>query len=223
MIGRLLAAVLFVAFATGHAQAGLLTIVYDGSTDTGSAFLDTGATDVIFITEGTPLEIRITFDSSPQSTVPEGVSYYALLSATVEVGGTSYSVTPATLGDYLVALADPSNSLFPGEYIPAFGAPFGRAGGFLPTYTAATPPFSASAPSPTVFSPSDFSGFLANTVVLFTPPRAFLLVASSTGFSTSIVSVPEPAGLVQLGLGAACVAGLLAWTRKRGRSRMALN
>lgn len=220
MMRRLLAAVLLVAFASGQAQAGLLTLVHNGFTDTGSVFADPGDTVVTPIAVGTPFEIRLTFDASAGSSQPEGIWYYTPLSATVEVGGTPYSLTPASLGEFLIALADPTSTAFPGVYIPAFGAPFGSTGGLLPTYTAATPPISASAPSPTVFSPTDFAGFLASTVVLRTPSRDFLLVASPTNFSASFVSVPEPAGPLQLGLGAAGLAGLLARQRRRAAASL---
>jgi hypothetical protein len=137
-----------------------------------------------------------------------GFAEYALLAISANVGGVSYYADAASVGGALLVLVDPS-SLLTVNYVPLLSL----GGTFGPEYTTATPPFSATAPTPTVFSGYDVIDNFGGTSVGFT---ATSLDALQLGYDQAAgidaqITTPEPGTLALLG------AGLLVLGRLRRR------
>jgi hypothetical protein len=200
----LFAPALIVAFAAGQAQASALILQFDG--------LTVGSTlNAIPIANGTPFEIQADFVDVPvtQST---GVAQYALLAISADIGGITYYADAASVGGAFLELIDPSSGLIV-NYSPLFAL----GGAFGPEYTTATPLFSATAPTPTVFSGYDAIDNLGGTSVSFTAISLDVLQLGydqAAGIDASITGIPEPGTLALLG------AGLLAvWRLRRRQAR----
>jgi hypothetical protein len=132
------------------------------------------------------------------------------------VGGTAYQIDAST-AQLFTQLADPSNNVFPltGFYVPALQSEL-TSTAFYPEYTTATPPISALAPTPTVFS--GYAGSADSFSDLFVPllsPDTSIELAydPSVGVAASLTAVPEPASLTLLGLGTLGLVGF-AWRRR---------
>jgi hypothetical protein len=182
--------VLFLAATPAH--AGSLALDFQGVAAPPSS-LD-GASLV-----GDSFTIQADFDTATETPINQGVASYAATSITVTVGGTSYSVTDAS--DFLVYLEDATTLEYPGLYsAELYQSSLFQA--FSPYYTTSSSPFSATDPTPTVFSgysPPTYFGSL----LTFSTDAGFLTLRynPNVGVDASISSVPEPSSLALCGIG----------------------
>lgn len=154
-----IAGVLLVAAV--RVQAVPLQLTYTGTFNTDEALNLASASSPTYFTTTTPFTIRSLFDDSSPNLAPtfggpfNGFRAYAPSSTTIEIGGMVFSVTSildnATAG-VSVAIFD-QNSFFPGRYgIGMIADPFGDGAGVVGDFASASPNFTVSALTPTVFT-----------------------------------------------------------------------
>ena len=202
-----LAAITFVlSFAATPAHAGLLALDFQGIANPGSYLNGTPI-------GGTSYTIQADFDPATETFFAQGVASYAVASIAVTVGGTSYSVTD--LSDFTIFLIDATNQYYPGLYNPSLSNN-SDGDGFSPAYTTATPIFSATDPTPTVFSGYDAARPVGNVVNFSTDAGPISLTFDIYGgLGTSINSVPEPSSLALCGIGGSIGLVVVAWRRRK--------
>jgi len=203
-------AILVVALAAGHAQAGLLSLDYQGLSSTDSTLA--GAP----IPLGTPFELQAIFSSTPSMILGQGEATYTPIAINVEIGGTPYSALVP--GELVIGLTDPSSPVG-----PFYVAGLEGFAAFFPKYTTATPPLSGTAPSPTVYS--GYLGDLGPAALGFNlsdGENLFLTYDKTVGISASLTpaTVPEPASLTLVLLGGASLAATTL-VRRRGAAASA--
>ena len=190
------------ALATGSALASLLSLNYDGLTATGST-----STDGTAIGNGTPFSVHAIFSDTTGAPATGGYIYQAS-AINFTVGGTPYSVAAGSVGNYIVALADPASGL------GAWGALLIEQltlGYLYPLYSTATPALDIIHPSATVFS--DYLGSPASSITFLTAGGNLALTYDpGVGVNASITAVPEPDvwALMLIGSG-----GLIPWKLRR--------
>ncbi|MEO9188788.1 MAG: PEP-CTERM sorting domain-containing protein [Acetobacteraceae bacterium] len=171
----------------GRAQAALEQLNMAGELDTNSGFLSSGP-----FLNPTPFQFSAVFD--PTIGFPFGPGFGYLTQATFQVSG--FPAVQSAPGTLAVLLADPST-------FGAYGAGLLNEAfdGYLEGYTTATPPFSAAAPTPTVFS--DDLGTLGNLpmFIALTDSDALVIGGFVDGLTASITAVPEPASIALFGIG----------------------
>jgi hypothetical protein len=201
-----LAAITFVLpLVATPSHAGLLALDFYGIADPGSSLNGTSIA-------GTAFFIQVDFDPATQTPIEQGAAFYAVTSIDVTVGGTSYSVT--NLSDFSMSLVDATNPSIPGTYNLAFYNSSDNSG-FGPSYTAATPAFSATDPTPTVFSGYSEPDSFGNYATFSTDAGPLTLIYNDYGgVSTSINSVPEPSSLVLFGISGS-IGLAAAWMRRK--------
>ena len=202
--------VLFLAAAPAH--AGLLALEFQGVTF--EHFEGTPAGPPI--ANGTSFNVQADFDTTTGNTLQQGVVAYAVTSLVLTGGGTSYMVTDPS--DYSVTLVDATNTVIPGFYYPLLDNNSGdtQVNEIGPAYTMATPAFSATDPTPTVFSGYSQSQSFGNILTFSTAAGPVTLeVPIGLGVSASINSVPEPSSLALCGIGGSI--GLAVARRRRKR------
>ncbi len=204
---RLAAITLVLLLVATPAHAGMLALEFQGVTWLDSSI---NGTPIAF---GTSYTIQVDFDPATQTPIEQGAAFYTATSIDITVGGTSYTVT--NLSDFYMALIDATNPTYPGIYDPTFGDN-SNSTGFGPSYTTATPAFSATDPTPTVFSGYSAADSFGNYATFSTDAGTLnLTYDADAGVNASISSVPEPSSL------ALCVIGgsiglVVAWRRRQG-------
>jgi hypothetical protein len=199
-----LAAIAFALFlAATSAHAGQLALNFQGVAWAGSSL------------NGTPIgganfTVQVDFDPTTQTPIEQGAAFYAVTSIDVTVGGTSYAVT--NLSDFSMALIDATNPTYPGIYDPGFYNSLDNSG-FSPSYTTATPAFSATDPTPTVFSGYSAADSFGNYATFSTADGPLVLLYDiNVGIDASINAVPEPSSLALCGIGVS-IGLVAAWRR----------
>jgi len=179
---RVAAMTFVLSFAVTPAHAGLLALDFQGIADPGSSL--NGAS-----IDGTDFTVQVDFNPATQVPVEQGAAFYTVMSIDVTLGGVSYTVT--NVSDFYMALIDATNPTYPGIYDPTFGIS-SNASGFGPSYTMATPTFSATDPTPTVVSGYSAADSFGNYATFSTNAGPLVLLYNYYGgVSASIVSVPS--------------------------------
>ena len=142
------------------AQAAPFELIYTGAFDTDEALTPASAASPNFFASPTSFTVRALFDTSSPNLAPafggpfNGFRAYAPTSATITIGGASYSIQTALENPQTgvaVAIFD-QNSFTPGRYgIGLFVDPVGDGAGFVGDFGGASPPFTVSSLVPTVF------------------------------------------------------------------------
>ncbi len=207
---RLAAITLVLLLAATPANAGLLALDFQGATFVHFEGSPAGPP----IANGTSFNVQADFDTTTGTTLQQAVVAYAVTSVVLTGGGTSYTVTDPS--DYSLTLVDATNTVVPGFYFPLLDnnsgdTQFTELG---PAYTTATPTFSATDPTPTVFSGYTGSQSFGNILTFSTAAGPVTLYFDlNVGVGASINSVPEPSSLVLAGT--AALAGLGLHSRRR--------
>jgi hypothetical protein len=240
----LLGALAGIGLATaGPASAATYELRYSGWLRAGESL--TGPSGVDLIDADTRFDFVARFDSAGPNLVAAipvpGFAAYAPISARITILGETYRVIGAGedpeygLG---IALFDRSNVFFPGAYGVGFIAnPLEDGAGIVADFTAASPEFSVSNLTPTVFSGFDGAGFNAGIGCAPPDPRpcvarpialvgrdgaAFGLGIASgeqvggLQHSASLSVVPEPSSWALLIAGFAATGTML--RRRRGEA-----
>jgi PEP-CTERM motif len=208
---RLATVALVLLFAAAPAHAGLLALDFQGVTF--EHFEGTPAGPPI--ANGTSFNVQADFDSTTGTTIQPAVVAYAVTSLVLTGGGMSYAVTDPS--DYSLTLVDATNTVVPGFYLPILDNNSGdtQLDELSPAYTTATPAFSATDPTPTVFSGYTGSQAFGNVLEFSTAAGPITVeFFLDVGVGASINSVPEPSSLTLCGIG--CSIGLVvAWRRRK--------
>jgi hypothetical protein len=205
--GKFVAFAMFFAFATGSAQAALWSLNYDGLTAAGST-----STDGTAISKGTAFSVHAIFSDTTGVKGEDGFYIYSPSAVNLTVGGTSYSVTAGSIGDYVVGLTDPTSSYR--TYSPILYSSASDSGGFEPFYGKTTPALDVAHPSPTAFSQYHFSEFYNYSSMSFSTVGGNLTLGYEAwvGVNTSITAaVPEPEEWAMMLVGS----GLISWQLRR--------
>lgn len=144
----------------GQAQAAPFELVYTGSFSTVEGLNPATAALTPFQTL-TPFTIHATFDSASPNLAPRfggpfnGFRAYAPSLATIDIAGTRYQIDSATtnpLAGVTVAIFD-QNSFTPGRYgIGLIADPFNDGAGIVGDFSSASPDYTVSALTPTVYT-----------------------------------------------------------------------
>ena len=206
-------AVLLLAATPAH--AGLLALDFQGATFVHFEGSPAGPP----IPNGTSFNIQADFETTTGATLQPAVVAYEVTSLVLTGGGTSYTVTDPS--DYSVTLVDATNTVVPGFYFPLLDnhsgdTQFTELG---PAYTTATPAFSASDPTPTVFSGYTGSQAFGNILEFSTAAGPIILFFDlGVGVGASINAVPEPSSLALCGIGGS-ISLVVAWRRRKQAAR----
>jgi PEP-CTERM motif len=196
---------LVLLLAATPAHAGLLALDFQGVAWADSSLNGTPI-------GGTSFTVQIDFDPTTITPIEQGAAFYAVTSIDVAVGGTTYMVT--NLSDFSMALIDATNPTYPGIYDPGFYNSSDNSG-FSPSYTTATPAFSATDPTPTVFSGYSAADSFGNYATFSTADGPLILIYdNNVGIDASINSVPEPSSLAFCGIGVS-IGLMVAWRRRQ--------
>jgi PEP-CTERM motif len=209
---RLAAIALVLLLAATPAHAGLLALDFQGATFVHFEGTPAGPP----IPNGTSFNVQADFDTTTGTTIQPAVVSYKVTSIVLTGGGTSYTVTDPS--DYSVTLVDATNTVVPGFYFPLLDNNSGdtQFDALGPAYTTATPAFSATDPTPTVFSGYTGSQALGNILEFSTAAGPItLLFDLDVGVGASINSVPEPSSLALCGIGGSIGRVAACWRRKR--------
>ena len=201
--------VLFLAATPAH--AGLLALDFQGTTFVHFEGSPAGPP----IANGTSFNVQADFDTTTGTTIQPAVVAYAVTSLVLTGGGMSYTVTDPS--DYSLTLVDATNTVVPGFYLPILDNNSGdtQLDELSPAYTTATPAFSATDPTPTVFSGYTGSQAFGNVLEFSTAAGPITLeFFLDVGVGTSINSVPEPSSLVLCGIGGS-IGLVVAWRRRK--------
>jgi hypothetical protein len=202
---RLAAITLVLFLAAAPAHAGLLALDFQGIADPGSYLNGTPI-------GGTNFTVQVDFDPATEIPIEQGAAFYAVSSIDVTVGGTSYAVTD--LSDFSMSLVDATNKTYHGIYNLSFYNSSDNSG-FGPSYTTATPAFSATDPTPTVFSGYSEPYLFGNYATFSTDGGPITLIFNDYGgVNTSINSVPEPSSLALCAIGSS-ISLVVAWRRRK--------
>ena len=195
----------FALAASQTAAASAFDLNYQGLTDNSSINGNAIAT-------GTSFELKIGFDTSLEELGAQGIAVYEPTNISLEIGGTSYTVTFPT--ENLIVLADGSNQDYPGINIPFFESGLDGSAFFPGYFGTSTAGWSARDVTPTVFT-----GYIgADSEVLDLSTTAGLLVLDfnvEEGVNASITAVPEGSSFTLLLLGMAAL-GLVVAIRRPG-------
>jgi hypothetical protein len=208
---RLATITLVLLLAATPAHAGLLALDFQGATFVHFEGTPAGPP----IANGTIFNIQDDFDTTTGTTLEQGVVAYAVTSVVLTGGGMSYTVTDPS--DYSITLVDATNQVVPGFYYPLLDnnsgdTVFNELG---PAYTTATPAFSATDPTPTVFSGYTGSQAFGNILESSTAAGPITLFFDlDLGIGASINSVPEPSSLALCGIGGS-IGLVVAWRRRK--------
>jgi hypothetical protein len=161
------------------AHAGPLSLDFQGSTFVHFEGSPAGPP----IANGTRFDVQADFDPTTGTILQQGVAAYAVTALVLIGGGTSYTATDPS--DYFVTLVDDTNTVAPGFYYPLLDnnsgdTQFDELG---PAYTAATTAFSATDPTPTVFSGYMGSQAFGNILELSTAAGPITRFSISTSAS----------------------------------------
>jgi len=205
---RLATITLVLLLAATPAHAGLLALDLQGVAWIGSSL---GGTPIV----GNSFTVQADFDPTMGTTLEQGIVSYTATSLAVTVAGTSYTVTDPS--DFTVTLVDLTNTVLPGFYFTFLDNNSGTTNytELGPAYTTATPAFSATDPTPTVFSGYTESQAGGNIQLLTTAAGPITLSFElDLGLSASINSVPEPSSLALCGIGGS-IGLVVAWRRRK--------
>jgi hypothetical protein len=208
---RLATVTLVLLLAAVPAHAGLLALEFQGVTF--EHFEGTPAGPPI--ANGTSFNVQADFDTTTGTTIQPAVVAYAVTSLVLTGGGMSYTVTDPS--DYSLTLVDATNTVVPGFYLPILDNNSGdtQLDELSPAYTTATPAFSATDPTPTVFSGYTGSQAFGNVLEFSTAAGPITLeFFLDVGVGASINSVPEPSSLVLCGIGGS-IGLVVAWRRRK--------
>jgi hypothetical protein len=207
---RLATVTLVLLLAAVPAHAGLLALEFQGVIS--EHFEGTPAGPPI--ANGTSFNVQADFDTTTGTTIQPAVVAYAVTSLVLTGGGMSYTVTDPS--DYSLTLVDATNTVVPGFYLPILDNNSGdtQLDELSPAYTTATPAFSATDPTPTVFSGYTGSQAFGNVLEFSTAAGPITLeFFLDVGVGASINSVPEPSSLVLCGIGGS-IGLVVAWRRR---------
>ena len=208
---RLATITLVLSLVATPAHAGLLALDFQGATF--EHFEGTPAGPPI--ANGTSFNVQADFDSTTGTTIQPAVVAYAVTSLVLTGGGMSYTVTDPS--DYSLTLVDATNTVIPGFYLPILDNNSGdtQLDELSPAYTTATPAFSATDPTPTVFSGYTGSQAFGNVLEFSTAAGPITLeFFLDVGVGASINAVPEPSSLAHGGIGGS-IGLVVAWRRRK--------
>lgn len=167
------------AFAATGAQATTFELVYTGTFNSQEALNLASASSPTYFAGSTPFTIRALFDDASPNLAPSfggpfnGFRAYAPSSATISIAGVSYGIEAATsnpAAGVTVAIFD-RNSFTPGRYgIGLIADPMGDGAGIVGDFVSASPNFTVSALTPTVFTDYFGVGHGSGVCLSGTPP-----------------------------------------------------
>lgn len=180
---------LLLASSGGAAQAAILMATYTGISAAGTTLNSNP------IPAGTPLEVQVLLSTDFSSSIDQGRREFGVY-VTAIVNSTSYQAPDY----YRLELMDPSNTVFPGAYVPALMRDLTSLDYLVPGYMGASPAITVDALGPTVFT-----GYVTslNTTLPITTAAGdslFLDFDANAGVEFSISAIPEPSTLALLGL-----------------------
>ncbi len=145
-------------FAASSATAAQLQLTYNGVFNSQDALNLASQSTPTFFTSPTPFTIKARFDTSSTNLAPsfggpfDGFRAYEPSMATLIIGSSTYSFDTSLATGITVAIFD-SNSFTPGRYgIGILVDPVNDGAGIIGDFTGASPGFSASSITPTVFT-----------------------------------------------------------------------
>jgi hypothetical protein len=212
MIRRLLAVVFIAAIAASQAQAGTLTENFSGS------FGPTTTLGGVALGTDTAFTFHAAFDTTTGISFGQGIELFPVTSFTIDIAGQG-TFTGIPNADLNVALIDPTFGAFGNAYaVGIFDHTLDF--GFEGIFSTATPGFSVTAPTPSVFSGFErsISGPNYNIpLVGVTGGLVFNGLGSAIPTVSLTGSVPEPSSLV---LGSLAALGGLGVRARRRRAKL---